>query len=88
LVGCYDYLKSFDYYLRDFTVYPEITGGNLKYARTNNQIQFLSYNFTNDVLNNDMKSFYSTAYKTIYAANNILQYVGTIADATDYQKTK
>ncbi len=88
LISCYDNLKSSEYYLKDFSIYSDMTGGNIKYARTNNQVLFGSYNFTNDRLATDMKDFYSVAYNTIYRANNILQYIDKAADATTFQKNR
>jgi len=88
LISCYDNLKASEYYLRDFAVYADIAGGNIKYARTNNQALFGSYNFTNDRVTTDMKSYYTVAYNTIYRANNILQYIDKAADATTFQKNR
>jgi hypothetical protein len=88
LISCYDNLKSSEYYMRDFSIYADMTGGNIKYSRTNNQVLFTSYNFTNDRLVTDMEDFYTVAYNTIYRANNILQYINKATDATTFQKNR
>ena len=88
LVGTYDKLKSINYCLRDLYMYPEVAGGNVKYSSLSNPQLLLTYNFTNDSINNDMKSFYALAYSIIYSANNILTYVNRTTDANQYQKNR
>jgi hypothetical protein len=88
LVGCYDNLRSSPYYLRDFYIYPELTGGNVKYSRPANRLLERSYRFLNDSLDNDMGNFYETAYSTIYNCNNILSNIDKVADATQGQKNR
>lgn len=88
IVGCYDMLKSTSYYLRDFYMYPEITGGNVKYSNLANPQLYYSYNFTQDSVNNDMAGFYKTAYTIIYSANNILENINKVTDANLYQKNR
>lgn len=86
LTGCYDDLKATDYYLRTFSIYPEVTGGNTKYTRTANLALQNSYNFVNDVNVNDMTNFYKNGYSLIYAANNIIANVNQASDASVFQK--
>jgi hypothetical protein len=88
LVGCYDELKSTNYYMRTFSIYPEVTGGNIKYSRTANVALQNSYNFLNDVNENDMKGFYSTAYNIIYGVNNLIANINKATDATTQQKNR
>lgn len=88
LVGCYDDLKSFDYYMRTFSIYPEVTGGNIKYSRSANLALQNSYNFTNDVNENDMKGFYANAYNIIYKTNNLIENINKVTDATNQQKNR
>lgn len=88
LVGCYDELKSTDYYMRTFSIYPEVTGGNIKYSRSANLALQNSYNFANDVNENDLKGFYSTAYNIIYGVNNIISNINKATDATNQQKNR
>jgi hypothetical protein len=88
LVGCYDDLKSTNYYMRTFSIYPEVTGGNIKYSRTANVALQNSYNFLNDVNENDMKGFYSTGYNIIYGANKLIENINKATDATTQQKNR
>ncbi len=90
LIGCYDNLKNAGYYLRNFGLYADLTGGNIKYGRLTSQPFLFNYNFTNTNLQteNDMYDFYKVAYNTIYRANNVIQYVNQITDATDLQKNR
>ncbi len=88
LVGCYDDLKGSDHYSRTFSIYPEVTGGNIKYSRPSNLALQISYNFNNDALVNDMSDFNKNAYSVIYGANNILANINKALDATTAQKNK
>lgn len=89
LVGCYDKFKDAAYYQRAFSIYPEITGGNIKYSRgtsLTDGVLFYSYNFSNipyaGTSQNDMYGFYQVAYNTIYRANAVFEYIGNLTDAT------
>lgn len=75
IVGCYNKLKSSSYYNRDFYSYPELTGGNIKYALKKVPSLTNTYNFVNTTVPsyNSMYSFYSQAYSVIYSANNVLE---------------
>jgi starch-binding outer membrane protein, SusD/RagB family len=88
LTGCYNSLASTNYYLRTFSIYPEVTAGNIKYSRSANQALITSYNFNNDVIVNDMTNFYRTAYAIIYNCNTIIANINNIADANNLQKNK
>jgi starch-binding outer membrane protein, SusD/RagB family len=88
LAGCYEKLISSDYYNRTFSIYPEITSGNIKYSRASNQALQISYNFSNDIISNDMNGFYRNAYAIIYNTNTIIANVNKIADASLLQKNK
>jgi starch-binding outer membrane protein, SusD/RagB family len=88
LAGCYENLRSSEYYLRSFSVYSEVTGGNIKYSRTANLALDLSYNFLNNIIENDMNGFYKKAYSIIYNANTIIANVDNITDANIFQKNK
>ena len=90
LVGAYDNLKDANYYQRMFALYPDLTGGNIKYARSLSPFLLASYNFknTNDVATNEMVDFYQIAYNTIYRCNNILNYINRVTDATQFQKNR
>jgi starch-binding outer membrane protein, SusD/RagB family len=88
LVGCYDDLKATDYYMRTFSIYPEVTGGNIKYTRSANLALQNSYNFANDINENDMKGFYANAYNIIYKANSLIENINKATDATNQQKNR
>ncbi len=89
LVGCYDNLRSTDYYLKNFTLYPELTGGNAKFSRGTSLDLFTTYNFANSPLAssdyNDMFGFYKLAYNIIYRCNNIFTNISSVKDATTFQ---
>ncbi|HEY1022771.1 MAG TPA: RagB/SusD family nutrient uptake outer membrane protein [Flavisolibacter sp.] len=88
LIGLYDKLRGTNYYLRDFYVYPDIAGGNIKYSR-NAEVLFNSYSFTRDELvGNDLRNFYNLAYSVLYGANNILQQVNRVTDASASQRSR
>lgn len=89
VVGLYDRLRSTNYYLLEFYMYPEIVGGNVKYSKPNNLYQFNSYSFTRDELTgNELRGFYQQAYSIIYGANSILQNINRATDATVQQKDR
>lgn len=89
VVGLYDKLRATSYYLLDFYTYPEITGGNIKYARANSPYLFNTYSFTRDELTgNELKNFYQQAYAIIYGVNSVLQNIDRAADATALQKAR
>lgn len=88
LVGCYDNLKDVNYYMRIYSVYPDLLAGNIKYSRTANQLLQGSYNFLNTPVENELEGFYRLAYNTIYRANNIFENINNVADATPLQKNR
>jgi hypothetical protein len=88
LVGCYDNLRSAEYYIRDYSLFADIAGGNIKHSRSNNPRLLNTYNFANDAFLNDYRGFYATAYETIYMANNILTNVDQAVDANQFQKNR
>ena len=88
LVGLYDNLKSTNYYLRDAYIYADLTGGNIKYSRTSNQLLFYTYSFTRDELNNELSGLYQEAYNTIYGANNLMKNIDRVADISSPQRAR
>ncbi len=90
MVGCYDNLRSYDYYMRDFYTYPDLTGGNIRYSKTRNPVLNNNYNFTNSNSTdfNDMAAFYKTAYATIYSINTVIKYVNKIPNITIQQRNR
>ena len=90
IIGCYNKLKSSAYYNRDFYAYPELTGGNIKFAITNAPSLTRIYNFTNESLPvyNNMNSFYNQAYSVIYSANNILENVDNVTNGKTEQMNR
>ena len=88
LVGCYDNLKSTNYYMRDVSVYADLMGGNIKYSRATNQILWQTYNANNDAVTNEMRSFFELAYNTIYRCNAVLENINNATDANIFQKNR
>lgn len=90
LVGAYDNLKDAAYYQGMFPLYTELTGGNIKYARSISPYLFTAYNFnnTNEVATNDMTGFYQIAYNTVYRSNNVINYINKVTDASQLQKNR
>lgn len=90
LVGIYDNLKNVNYYERIYSLYPDLTGGNIKFARTNPTILINSYSFTNtnQADFNDMAPFYQIGYNTIYRANNVITNIANAADASRLQRNR
>jgi starch-binding outer membrane protein, SusD/RagB family len=88
LVGCYDNLKETGYYMRHVMTYADLTGGNIKYARSSNQLLLNTYNFLNTPNDNELEEFYRLAYNTIYRANNIFENIGQVQDASQLQKNR
>ena len=82
IIGCYNKVKSSSYYVRDFYVYPELTGGNIKYAITKFPSLTFTYNFINTSLpsENNMNSFYTQAYSIIYSTNSVLQNIDKVTN--------
>jgi len=83
IIGCYNKLKTSNYYTRDFYSYPDLTGGNINYAITGAPALTNNYNFTNTNIStyNDMFNFYTQAYSVIYSANNVLENVDNVTNA-------
>ncbi len=90
LVGLYGNLKDVNYYERTLFLYPDLTGGNIKYARNNPTILVNTYNFsnTNQISFNEMTTFYRIGYNNIYRANNILTNINQAANASTLQKNR
>ncbi|MCU0335914.1 MAG: RagB/SusD family nutrient uptake outer membrane protein [Chitinophagaceae bacterium] len=90
LIGAYENLADVNYYERALGLYPELTGGNIKYARSSNQAFLNTYFFANGAVpdQNDLAEFYQTAYNTIYRANNMFAYIDRVADANQLQKNR
>ncbi|HMP91677.1 MAG TPA: RagB/SusD family nutrient uptake outer membrane protein [Phnomibacter sp.] len=87
LIGAYDNLKDVNFYERALGLYADLTGGNIKYARSTNQAFFNTYFFGNSPIadQNELQAFYLLAYNTIYRANALLQNADKIADANRLQ---
>lgn len=90
LVGCYDQLKGTDYYLRDLSVYADITGGNIKHSRASNQFMLETYNFQNNPqsISNNLSNFYTTAYNLLYRCNTIIENISRVTDADSLKKNR
>jgi len=88
LTGLYDDLRSSEYYIRNYSIFPELAGGNARYTRTANVILQQSYEFRNDPQTTDLRNYYETAYNTIYGANVVLDNVANISDASALQKNR
>lgn len=87
IIGCYNKLKSSAYYTRDFYSYPELAGGNIKYAITRAPSLTNTYNFVNTTVPsyNSMSSFYNQAYSVIYSANNVLENIKYVTNGKTEQ---
>jgi starch-binding outer membrane protein, SusD/RagB family len=90
LVGCYDQLKDFNYYLRDISVYPDMAGGNIKHARASSQFQLESYRFqnTDQASANNLSNFYTSAYNLLYRCNSVIENVNRVQDADNSKKNR
>ena len=87
LIGTYDNLKEVDYYGRSIGLYADLTGGNIKYARSNDPAYLRTYNFSNSSIadQNDLQGFYLVGYNTIYRANAVFENISKVADANQLQ---
>ena len=90
LVGLYGNLKDINYYERTLFLYPDLTGGNIKYSRDNPLVLVNTYNFanTNQISFNEMTSFYRIGYNNIYRANNVLANINRAVNASTLQKNR
>ena len=90
LIGTYDNLKDVNYYERALGLYADLTGGNIKYARSNNPAFFQTFNFSNVAIadQNDLQGLYLIAYNTIYRANAIFENIANVANANQLQKNR
>ncbi len=90
LVGLYGNLKDVNYYERVLFLYPDLTGGNIKYARNNPTILVNTYNFanTNQIAFNELTNFYQIGYNNIYRANNVITNIDRALNATLLQKNR
>ncbi|HMO33123.1 MAG TPA: RagB/SusD family nutrient uptake outer membrane protein [Lacibacter sp.] len=88
LVGCYDAFKSINYYMRDFYVFPEVTGGNIRYARSTSLVLQQSYQFENSPANNDLSDFFKVGYNLLYRCNTIIENVERVQDADTFKTNR
>ena len=73
LIGCYSDFQNFNYYGRNFVLIGDIYADNAKLSAQNigNFSSFYNISVTND--DEDLKAFWSIAYKIINNANNIIK---------------
>lgn len=72
LIGCYNDFQSYSYYGRNFVLIGDVYADNAKLSTMNigNFSSFYNYSVTND--DADLKTFWSTAYRIIRNADNII----------------
>ena len=72
LIGCYNDFQSYSYYGRNFVLIGDVYADNAKLSTMNlgNFSSFYNYSVTND--DADLKAFWSTAYRIIKNADNII----------------
>ena len=72
LIGCYNDFQSYTYYGRNFVLIGDVYADNAKLStmNTGNFSSFYNFSVTND--DADLKAFWSTAYRIIRNANNII----------------
>ncbi len=81
-----------------FSVYADLQGGNLKFTPTatgSNTGQITIpinlanvYSFQDDAIDSDFTSFYDGCYSVINQANLIIEFVDSISDATEVEKSQ
>lgn len=86
LIGCYSDLQSYTYYGRNFVLIGDVYADNAKLSsqNTGNFSSFYNYSVTAD--DDDLKSFWSTAYRIIKNADNIIK-VCQDSTRTDIKKS-
>ncbi len=73
LIGCYNDFQSYTYYGRNFILIADVYADNAKLS-TQNTGHFSSfYNYAVTADDEDLKAFWSTAYRIVNNANNIIQ---------------
>jgi starch-binding outer membrane protein, SusD/RagB family len=72
LAGAYHSL--WNYYGLQFSVYPELAGGNLKYSKSTSVLMEDVYSFTQTAENSSMSNTYMTIYSILNNINNVLSY--------------
>lgn len=72
LIGCYSDFQSYTYYGRNFVIIGDVYADNAKLSsqNTGNFSSFYNYSVTAD--DEDLSAFWSTAYRIIHNANNII----------------
>ncbi|MDQ2178948.1 RagB/SusD family nutrient uptake outer membrane protein [Marinifilum sp. D714] len=95
LNGTYYELGNGSYYGKDMIIAPEIKGGNLKVnnisfenAKSYNYLP--SFEFTHTVKGEAdyMSNFYKHLYRVISYANNVIENIENVADATEQEKAQ
>ena len=73
LIGCYNDFQSYTYYGRNFILIADVYADNAKLStqNTGNFSSFYNYAVTAD--DEDLKAFWTTAYRIVNNANNIIR---------------
>ncbi|MCQ2960043.1 MAG: RagB/SusD family nutrient uptake outer membrane protein [Bacteroidales bacterium] len=73
LIGCYNDFQSYTYYGRNFVLIGDVYADNAKLSSQNTGNFSAFYNYAVTADDADLKSFWSTAYRIIKNANNIIK---------------
>ncbi|EDM36706.1 putative outer membrane receptor protein [Pedobacter sp. BAL39] len=85
LAGAYDALRSTSHYQRNLMVYPDLSGGNIKYSKANGLVLDDIYTANQTELESSMDETYSSLYQELNNINNIIKYAPS---ATGYEADK
>ncbi|MFT4031253.1 MAG: RagB/SusD family nutrient uptake outer membrane protein [Siphonobacter sp.] len=88
LSGAYRSFLEISYYNGNRMLYPEVTGGNVKYSQISKTILLDTYFFAASADDGDMNNTYQQLYSILNNLNNIIYYVPSITNGTEKTRTR
>lgn len=88
LSGAYASLFTVSYFNANRTLYPDVAGGNVKYAKLTNAILYDTYDFAASPDDGDMNATYAQLYAILNNLNNIITRVPSITNGTEKTRNR
>ncbi|REA57768.1 hypothetical protein DSL64_22810 [Dyadobacter luteus] len=89
LTGAYSSLYAMQYYNGYRMLYPDITGGNVKYSKITDVIKLYdTYNFSASSDDTEMNGTYTYLYSILNNLNNIIYYSPGIPNGTEVNRNR
>lgn len=88
LTGAYSSLYAMQYYNGDRMLYPDVTGGNVKYSKISAVKLYDAYNFAASSDESEMNGTYTYLYSVLNNLNNIIYYSPGIPNGTEANRNR